>query len=77
MIPDKQRPEWRDLVKGDLYCNFNNYVLQLKVNQISKEVNNGKIEIEDAVDQIFGLCKKYEKAVQTDMKKIFGETEKK
>lgn len=73
MIPDKTRPEWRKLVKGEIDCQFKNYVLQLKVTQISKEIQEGETDVESAVDQIFTLCKKYEKAVTTDMKQIFGE----
>jgi poly(A) polymerase Pap1 len=72
LLPDKQRPEWRLLVKGEKEYPLTNFVLQLKVNQTAIDIKKGKLSVEKAVDEIYNLCEKYKHAVVKDMKVIFS-----
>ncbi len=72
MIPEKNRPEWTDLVTGKKSYILKNYVLQMKVSQAIKDIRDGKVTIRKVIDELFSLCTKYEKAVADDMKTIFG-----
>lgn len=72
MIPDKNHSEWRGLIDGSIKHNFSNFVLQLKVNQLSKDYNKQKISLEEAVDEIYNLCSKYQLAVRSDLETIFN-----
>ncbi|MBQ9469396.1 MAG: hypothetical protein IJU72_00415 [Bacteroidales bacterium] len=70
-IPPKNRPEWAKLVSGEIDHEFQNYVLQLRIYQLRKDIAAGKLTIQKAVDDLFLLCSKYMLAVQPDCKKIF------
>lgn len=70
-IPPINRPEWIALVKGELSCEFTNYVLKMKINDCVKNIAKGDLKPEDAVASIHALCSKYSLAVQEDCKKIF------
>ncbi len=72
MLPEKNRPEWKLLVKGDKDYPLRNFVLQMKVAQTAKDIKTGKVTIDKAVDEIYSLCKKYEKAVHKDVETIFN-----
>lgn len=72
LLPDKQRPEWRLLVKGEKDFPLTNFVLQLKVSQTASDIKKGKLTVEKAVDEIYDLCEKYKHAVVKDMKVIFS-----
>ncbi|PLX25000.1 MAG: hypothetical protein C0599_01370 [Salinivirgaceae bacterium] len=72
LLPDKQRPEWRLLVKGEKEYELSNFVLQLKVSQTATDIKKGKLSVEKAVDEIYELCEKYKHAVVKDMKVIFS-----
>jgi hypothetical protein len=72
LLPDKQRPEWRMLVKGEKEYPLTNFVLQLKVSQTATDIKKGKLSVEKAVDEIYELCQKYKHAVVKDMKVIFS-----
>ncbi len=74
MLPDIKRSEWKSLVKGETKHNFYNYVLQLKITDLSKKVTANKIDEEIAVHELYELCAKYEKAVQRDLNVIFNLT---
>lgn len=70
-IPDPEREEWRQLVKGQIEHEFQNYVLQMKIHQANKQIAGGKKTVEEAVQEIYDLCAKYSKAVQPDFQAIF------
>ncbi len=72
MLPDKKRPEWKELVTGQKTVTLKNFVLQMKVTQAIKDIKAGKTTPEKAVDEIYELCSKYEKAVMPDMDAIFN-----
>lgn len=72
-IPDKDRAEWRKMITGEIKHNYRNYVLQTKIHQMRKDINNGKITIEKAINDLYELCAKYTLAVQIDFRKIFKE----
>ncbi len=71
-IPEKNRKEWQMLLNGELDVKLENYVLQMKVEQMKRMIKAGKTSIEDAVDAIHSLCEKYAIAVRKDMEKIFN-----
>lgn len=70
-IPPKDRAEWTKLVDGSLDHKFQNYVLQLRIYQMRKEIKSGAMTTEKAVDDLYQLCFKYALAVQPDMTAIF------
>lgn len=70
-IPDKNRPEWREMIMGETEIEFHNYVLQMQVTQMRRLVKYNQLSYEEALDKIYTLCNKYALAVQTDFKKIF------
>lgn len=70
-IPSKNRPEWKQMIVGELNHQYRNYVLQTKIHQMRKDMKAGTLTIEQAVDDLYSLCSKYALAVQTDFKVIF------
>lgn len=71
VIPDKSRPEWKQMVLGEIEHEYRNYVLQLKITQLGKSLAKNKITTDQAIDEIRKLCLKYSLAVMSDLKKIF------
>jgi len=72
-IPEKNRSEWKKMITGEIEHKYKNYVLQIKIHQIRKDINRGKKTIEDAIDELYELCSKYALAVQSDFRQIFKE----
>lgn len=70
-IPPKSRPEWRKLITGEISHEFKNYVLQLRIYQMRKDIQRGKVSIESSIDELYELSSKYSLAVQADFKEIF------
>jgi hypothetical protein len=70
-LPPKERPEWIEMVSGNLQHNYKNYVLQTRTYQLQKEVASGKKTQQQAIDELYELCAKYVLAVQPDFKIIF------
>lgn len=70
-IPPKSRPEWRKLITGEIQYEFKNYVLQLRIYQIRKDIEHGRTTLDKSIDQLYDLCRKYSLAVQADFKEIF------
>ena len=71
MLPEKNRKEWEALVTGAQTYPIQNFVLQMKVSQTAKDIKLGKLPIKVAIDEIYDLCKKYEKAISKDLDLIF------
>lgn len=72
-IPSKQREEWISLVTGKKSYPLTNYVLQMKLTQVKRRVQEKQISESEAVDEIYRLCEKYELAVRSDIQVIFGD----
>lgn len=70
-IPDINRPEWGDIILGNIECEYANYVLQTNIHQLKREVKQNKKTLDLAVGELFELCSKYAVPVQSDLKKIF------
>ncbi len=70
-IPPKSRPEWAKLITGEIEHEFKNYVLQMKIYQMRKDIAAGKTNTENAVEALYDLCVKYALAVQPDCQTIF------
>lgn len=70
-IPPIDRVEWKDLVTSKIDHQFQNFVLQMKTDQFNRQIQDGNISIQDAVNGLHQLCSKYVVAVQGDIKKIF------
>ncbi len=73
-LPSKNRQEWRDLLNGNLNVPLKNYFFQMKVTQARNQIKTGKFSLEEEVDNIYALCKKFIKAknMDTDLANIFG-----
>lgn len=72
-IPPKEREEWKLIILGQLSHSFQNFVLQLKGNELNKKIIQGTLSLEQAIDDLYTLCEKYTLAVQRDFKQIFKE----
>lgn len=72
MIPDKTRQEWRDLIKGQLNYKCSSYSLQMKINSLQRSHKMGLIKMDDAVDDLYQLCTKFEKIYTDDLNQIFN-----
>ena len=70
-IPPKSRAEWSRLISGEIDHKFKNYVLQIRIYQMRKDISMGRLTLEAAVTQLYELCCKYTLAVQADCKDIF------
>lgn len=70
-VPVIERPEWRKLVRGEISHNFQNYVLQMIVDQTVQQVKDAKLTELQAISDLHNLCNKYALAVQNDLKSIF------
>ncbi|MCQ2252596.1 MAG: hypothetical protein MJZ61_04010 [Bacteroidales bacterium] len=70
-IPPKNRIEWKKLISGDIDHKFKNFVLQLRIYQMRKDIAWGRLEEDKALDELYQLCYKYALIVQDDMKEIF------
>lgn len=70
-LPQKSRVEWSMLISGEIDHKFKNYVLQIKIYQMRKDISMGRLTLSGAVDQLYELCTKYSLAVQADCKEIF------
>lgn len=75
VIPPKERPEWKDLVTGKIKYEFKNYGFKVFVFQLTKDVGKGKLSVEQAADELYKLCCKYEYGVKEDCINIFKNTE--
>ncbi len=77
MVLDKTRKEWRLLLTGDLNVPLKNFFFQMKVTQAKNQIKSGKIDVETAVDEIFDLVTKFQKAkyMSDDLNSIFGKEE--
>ncbi|MDA3866629.1 MAG: hypothetical protein PF489_07760 [Salinivirgaceae bacterium] len=72
MLPEKNNPQWRRLVTGEQNYPLKNFVLQMKVTQTATDIRAGLLSVDKAVEDIYALCQKYEKAVSQDMEVIFS-----
>lgn len=70
-MPPKERSEWRGLVTANLQYQFQNYVLQMKMTEYHRKIADGQLTVEQAIDELYLLCTKYHKAVQSDILEIF------
>ncbi len=70
-IPSKSRPEWAKLITGEIKHEFKNYVLQLRIYQIRKDIEHGRTTVDKSLDSLYDLCMKYSLAVRADFKEIF------
>ncbi len=70
-LPPKSRIEWTQLINGEIDHKFKNYVLQIRIYQMRKDIAMGRLTLQTAVDQLYEICCKYSLAVQTDCKEIF------
>ena len=70
-IPPKNHIGWKKLIQGENKILFENFVLQVRVAELIKEVKVGKTKEEDAIEEIHDLFMKSVTTVGEDLKKIF------
>ena len=70
-VPDKNRPEWQQILTGEIEHDYKNYVLQTRIHQLRKDINYRTKTLDEAVTELYNLCAKYALAVQSDFKQIF------
>ena len=63
-IPPKSRAEWSKLISGEIDHKFKNYVLQIRIYQMRKDISMGRLTLDAATTQLYELCCKYSLAVQ-------------
>ena len=70
-IPSINREEWGKMITGKIKHQYQNYVLQIQLNSLKRQVSNQEISLKEAIKQIYDLSLKYALAVQSDFKQIF------
>lgn len=70
-IPSKERAEWKLLVTSRLKHQFQSYVLQMKMADFRSKLKSGKIDVQQAIDELYQLCTKYAITTQNDFEIIF------
>ncbi|OQX98251.1 MAG: hypothetical protein B6I24_05770 [Bacteroidetes bacterium 4572_128] len=70
-IPDKNRPEWKKMISGEIAHNYKNYVLQMQTTQMRRYIKNKKLTYDEAVNKLYILSYKYSRAVKSDLEQIF------
>ena len=75
MIPDKNRVEWEQLVRGEIKNVFSSLVLQIAHGRIILMYQYGQIEINEGVDELYELCLKHYALIQADIDGIFHANE--
>ena len=72
MIPEKSNKEWERLVTGENQVTFSSFSLQMAVARLNLSYKNGKVSMQEAIDELYGMCNKYQLAMKNDVKKIFN-----
>ncbi len=74
-LPSKHRREWADLLIGSHEIKLTNFILQMKVTNARKKIKEGSLSLSDAIDEIYDLCEKYQKAIgmENDIRQIFNQ----
>jgi myosin heavy subunit len=73
-IPDKNRNEWHNLLLGKINVKINSFVFKMRLDSLKKQINEGAVSIDKAIDEIYDLCIKYNKSdeLSKDVKRIFS-----
>ena len=71
MVPEKSRPEWAELISGKIDPELSSFSLKMKVNSVRQLVKAGQLSLNDAIDDLYDLCIKYEKIYTEDINKVF------
>jgi len=71
MVPDINRLEWQELIKGKIQLKIESFSLQMKISSLNRNFKNGIIKIDRAVKELHDLCEKYEKIYTNDLNRIF------
>ncbi|NJK84618.1 MAG: hypothetical protein HC906_00170 [Bacteroidales bacterium] len=77
MVPDKKKPEWKDLITGNSNHKISSFSLQMKINSLRLVYQYGKITIDQAVEDLYQTCQKFERIYQHDIDTIFNGQENK
>ena len=72
MIPNKKNKEWGDLIKNKIKPDLKSYSLKMQLNSIRQLYRFGKLSIDEAVNDLYDHCLKYEKIYTEDIKSIFN-----
>jgi hypothetical protein len=72
MIPDVNKKEWQEIIKGKINIKLSSFSLQMKINALSKQYKNGLINLDFAIKELHEMCKKYERIYMNDLNKIFN-----
>ena len=71
MIPDISRPEWEDLVSGQINPKITSLSFQLKLNNLKLSVSLKKMDLKSAANDLHKYCIAKEKLYQKDLNLIF------
>ena len=71
MIPDISKQEWQEIIKGNVNSKLSSFSLQMKINSLNRQYNNGLISMDNAIKELYELCQKYEKIYKEDLNNIF------
>lgn len=72
MVPDVNKPEWQELIRGKLSPQLTSFSLQMKINTLKQQYKLGLVKIDKAVADLRDLCVKYERIYTEDLNKIFN-----
>lgn len=72
MVPEKSNGEWKKLITGENPIEFSSFALQMTVSRLAMSYKDGKVSMDDAVEELHKMCLKYKNAVSKDLMKIFN-----
>ena len=72
MVPNVNRIEWEELLKGDE--KVKSFAFQMKLNSLRLDLRLNKVKMQDAVKQLQEFCANNEKMFENDLKSIFRYT---
>ena len=72
MIPEITKSEWVDIIHEKINPELSSFSLKMKINSVRQHYKSGRMTLNEAVQDLYELCVKYEKIYTEDLKKIFN-----
>ena len=72
MIPEITKSEWVDIITEKINPELSSFSLKMKINSVRTYYKSGRMTLNEAVQDLYELCCKYERIYADDMKKIFN-----
>lgn len=71
MIPDINNKKWQEIINGNIRVKITSFSLQMKISSLQGHYKNDLISMKSAINDLYEMCKKYEKIYENDLNNIF------